>query len=112
MNDIPALGTHGANAKQVFETTAMAFSGHQVGTYSRPVTWGWQTNAKGKFSRIPFALLSNDVPTGTFAAAAGVWNATKTAAGAAHRKSPVAAARCTSRDDSWIVKNPAQPIDT
>jgi hypothetical protein len=112
MNDIPALDPHGANAKQVFETTAMAFSGHQAGTYYGSVTWGWQTNAKGKFSRIPFARLSNDVPTGTFAAAAGLWNATKTAAGAAHLNLPVASGRWTNRDDSRIVKNPAKAIDT
>jgi hypothetical protein len=112
MNDLPALDPHGANAKQIFETTAMAFSGHQAGTYYGSVTWGWQTNAKGKFSRIPFALLSNDVPTGTFAAAAGLWNATKTAAGAAHLRLPMGFGRWTNRDDSVIVKNPAKAVDT
>jgi len=112
MNDLPTLDPHGANAKQVFETTAMAFSGHQAGTYYGSVTWGWRTNAKGKFSRLPFALLSNDAPSETLAAAGGLWNATKTAAGTAHLHLPMAFGRWTSRDDSAIVKNPVKAIDT
>ncbi len=112
MNDQPQIPGHGANAKQIFETTAMAFSGHQAGTYYGSVKWGWQTNAKGKFSKLPFTLLSNDVPTATFAEAAGLWNAAKNASGAAHIRLPVALGRWTIVDDTQIVKNPAKAVAT
>jgi hypothetical protein len=110
MNDAPTLPAHGANAKQVFETTAMAFSGHQAGTYYGSVKWGWQT--KGKFSRLPFTLLSNDVPTAVFAEAAGLWNASKNVSGAAHIRLPVALGRWTNVDDTQVVKNPAKALGT
>ena len=112
MNDAPALPGHGANAKQIFETTAMAFSGHQTGTYYGSVSWGWETNAKGKFHRLPFTLLSSDVPTGTFATAVGLWNASKNVSGAAHMRLPMALGRWTSIDGTQVVKNPAKAVDT
>jgi hypothetical protein len=112
LHDAPTLPAHGANAKQVFETTAMAFSGRQAGTYYGSVRWGWKTNAAGKFSRLPFSLLSNDVPTGTFVSAAALWNKTKTAAGTAHIRLGVAFGRWTNHDDSQIVGNPAKAVDT
>jgi hypothetical protein len=112
MNDAPALPGHGANAKQIFETTAMAFSGHQSGTYYGSVRWGWETNAKGKFHRLPFTLLSSDVPTATFATAAGLWNTTKNLSGAAHLRLPVALGRWTKVDDTQVVTSPAKALDT
>jgi hypothetical protein len=112
MNDQPQIPGHGANAKQIFETTAMAFSGHQAGTYYGSVKWGWQTDAKGKFSKVPFTLLANDVPTATFAEAAGLWNAAKNASGAAHIRLPVALGRWTTVDDTQVVKNPAKAVGT
>jgi hypothetical protein len=47
MNDEPALPAHGANASQIFETTALAIEGAQTGTSYGSVRWGWRTNAAG-----------------------------------------------------------------
>ena len=82
--DIPTLEGHGANASQIFESTALALTGAQAGSYYGSVQWGWRTNAAGKFSRLPLTLKSEGAPSASFNAARRLWNTTKTAAGAAH----------------------------
>jgi hypothetical protein len=58
----------------VFETTAVALSGTQDGSYYGSVEWGWRTDAAGALSQVPFRLISQGVPSAGFLAAAAAWN--------------------------------------
>jgi len=79
LHDAPKLTARGTNAEQLFETAALAIDGNQEGMYYGSVEWGWRTDAKGVFTRLPFKVKSKAVPTSTFMKAAQVWNADKTA---------------------------------
>lgn len=66
------------NSKQIFETTATAIEGEQIGTYYGSVAWGWERDGAGKFTRLPFRVKDPDVGSESFHGAADRWNADKT----------------------------------
>ncbi len=70
------------DSSQLFETTALAIKGTQAGTYYGSVRWGWRTDSAGAFTKEPFAVASQGVPSATFMKAAGIWNAAKDSTGA------------------------------
>ncbi|HEV8580903.1 MAG TPA: DUF4157 domain-containing protein [Thermoanaerobaculia bacterium] len=76
LKDKPSLQGHSKNASQEFETAALAVEGTQSGTYMGSVTWGWNVDAKGKFTLMPLTLKSKGDPSGEFLAAARQWNKT------------------------------------
>lgn len=73
MSDTPTRAA-APNTGMEFETTALALEGAQQGAYYGSVRWGWQSNASGTVTRIPFTLVSEGVPSQNFLAAAGQWN--------------------------------------
>lgn len=81
LKDTPQLPNRGANATQIFETTALSLEGAQANTYYGSVQWGWKTDAAGKFTKLPLTLVSSGVPTPTFMKAAELWNKSKTEGG-------------------------------
>ncbi|MEO6327904.1 MAG: hypothetical protein ABIO55_03190, partial [Ginsengibacter sp.] len=74
LHDTPTRPVTGKNSGQVFETTAVAIEGVQEGTYYGSVSWGWETDAGGKFSVVPIAVTSKAAPTERFFKAAEGWN--------------------------------------
>jgi hypothetical protein len=80
LHDSPTLNTRQAGASTLFETTAIAIEGAQKDTYYGSVSWGMQTDAEGKLSKVELAKASDAVPTQNFMAAAKQWN-TSTARG-------------------------------
>lgn len=74
LNDTPMLPARTKNAEQMFETTALATDGVQSGTYYGSVQWGWRTDNKGRFQRLPFKVVSEGAPSATFNKAAEIWN--------------------------------------
>ena len=72
--DQPSLPGRKKNAAQTFETAALAVEGKQSGTYMGSVSWGWSTDAAGKFTKLPFSLKSKGKPSAAFIAAAKQWN--------------------------------------
>ncbi|WP_339734491.1 DUF4157 domain-containing protein [uncultured Sunxiuqinia sp.] len=95
LHDAPMQPGRSKNAEQLFETTALAIDGTQKGTYYGSVQWGWRTDSKAKFSRIPFAVQSQGTPSSTFLKAAEIWNTTKTSKGESSLNLPV-------EDVKWI----------
>jgi hypothetical protein len=73
MMDRPA-GLSAPSTGMEFETTALAIEGTQAGTYYGSVKWGWNIDAAGTVTRLPFTVASQGVPTQNFLAAAGLWN--------------------------------------
>jgi hypothetical protein len=112
IEDTPVLDPHGANASQIFESTAIAMRGVQAGVYYGSVRWGWRTNAAGKFHRLPLTLVSDDAPSASFNAARRLWNTTKTAAGVAHVRLSGVLTRFAVADDVEMVADPADPAAT
>jgi hypothetical protein len=112
LKDTPTLPGHGANASQIFEVTALAVGGVQEGTYYGSVRWGWQTDAANKFTKLPLSLVSNDVPSKTFAAAVPLWGANKTSLGKDTIPLPLAEGMYTNVPGVWLVGNPAKFKDT
>ena len=108
LKDTPTLPDRGANASQMFESTALAIEGTQEGSYYGSVQWGWQTDAKGDFTKLPLTVVSNDVPSGTFAAAADKWNSSKTDGGDETLDLNVASGKFTNHERVWLVSNPSQ----
>jgi hypothetical protein len=88
LRDVPQLPARGANAEQIFETTVLAIDGAQAGTYYGSVQWGWRSNAKGRFRRLPMKLISMGVPSATFMKSAELWNANPTSTGATTMQLP------------------------
>jgi hypothetical protein len=72
--DTPSLPGRAKNASQEFETVALAVDGNQAGTYMGSVSWGWSTDGAGKFSKMPFKLVSKGDPSKAFNEAAKQWN--------------------------------------
>jgi hypothetical protein len=66
---------------QVFETTALALTGTQKGTYYGSVQWGWQRDGTAKFSLVDFKTVSKGALSAGFQAAAKKWNDSQTSAG-------------------------------
>lgn len=75
--DSPMLGGAGNNSEQIFETTALALEGSQQGIYYGSVEWGWRIDNKGTFTRLPFKVISQGVPSVNYLTAATIWNASK-----------------------------------
>jgi uncharacterized protein DUF4157 len=105
--DGPTLSSAKKETKQVFESTALAIKGTQEGTYYGSVQWGWEKNAAGKVDKLPFKLVSNDVPSEVFAQAAGIWNKAKTSTGSNTIALPVVEGKYTNTEGVWLVSNPA-----
>jgi hypothetical protein len=74
MVDPPNLKYADKNSSQIFETTALALSGAQQGTYYGSIKWGWETDKEGNHKLIPIEVISMGVPTATFMKAAKLWN--------------------------------------
>ena len=74
LHDEPKLSDRGANAKQEFETTALAIKGVQKDSYYGSVRWGWETNQDGDFSKIALVKVSDARPSENFRKAVQVWN--------------------------------------
>lgn len=72
--DRPVLPGRDKNAGQVFETAALAVEGVQEGSYMGTVSWGWTSDGTGAFTKKPLTLVSADVPSEGFMAAAEQWN--------------------------------------
>jgi Domain of unknown function (DUF4157) len=106
LKDTPTLPGHGPNSGQIFEATAVALAGGQAGTYYGSVQWGWQSDSANKFTKLPLALLVKDVPSATFASAAGRFAATPTSTGATAMPLPTAAGKFTNVIDAELVANP------
>lgn len=83
------------NTGMEFETTALAIEGAQQGTYYGSVKWGWQSDASGTITKIPFTLVSQGVPSQNFLAAAGQWNAVTAGGTLKARNSPTQMYRLT-----------------
>jgi Domain of unknown function (DUF4157) len=77
--DRPSLPGRGNNAGQTFETAALGVEGVQSGVYMGSVSWGWQVDGAGTFSKLPLTLKTKGNPTPEFTAAAKQWNKWKTA---------------------------------
>jgi hypothetical protein len=75
--DGPELQGRANNSSQVFESAALALEGRQQGTFMGSVQWGWKVDGGGKFEKLDLKLMSNDVPTESFMAAARQWNDSK-----------------------------------
>jgi hypothetical protein len=80
--DAPRRPRAEKNARHIFETTALATKGVQVGTYYGSVRWGWRTDAAGAFTKIPLSVVSQGVPSSTFMKAGQIWNDVKSSTGA------------------------------
>ena len=74
LHDAPTLAPIGKNSEQLFETTALAISGNQEGTYYGSVEWGWRTDASNTFTQIPLTIKSNGTPTSSLLKSAEIWN--------------------------------------
>lgn len=79
--DAPKLPAAGNNSEQVFETTALALEGSQQDIYYGSVQWGWRIDNKGTFTRLPFRVISQGVPSVNFLTAATIWNVSKASFG-------------------------------
>lgn len=93
LSDSPTLVGAQNNSKQIFETTAVAVKGTQAGTYYGSVKWGWQTDGRGTFTKVPFTVISQGVPSSTFMKTAKLWNAAKDTTGADTADLPIAATK-------------------
>src|SRR5262249_22975726 len=81
LKDKPCIRDAQKNSGQTFEATALAIEGTQAGTYYGSVSWGWKTDEKEAFSKLPLAVVSRGVPGKNFLASAARWNDTKTSEG-------------------------------
>lgn len=75
MHDKPK-GNKNNNSKKEFETTALAIDGAQKGTYYGSVTWGYEVDGSGNYTKMPFSLESEGTPSNKFMATAEAWNDT------------------------------------
>ncbi len=81
LKDTPKIHTASKDSLQVFETTAVAIKGKQKDSYYGSVSWGWKTDSKGLFKKLPLQVASQGVPSSSFLKAAEIWNASKTSKG-------------------------------
>ncbi|MCP4366860.1 MAG: DUF4157 domain-containing protein [Deltaproteobacteria bacterium] len=79
--DGPTRSGAAKDSRHIFETTALAIKGTQSGAYYGSVRWGWRTDSKSNFTKIPLQVVSQGVPSSTFMKAAEIWNASKTSTG-------------------------------
>ena len=107
LKDTPQLAP-APDASQIFESTALAIAGQQEGTYYGSVKWGWETDAAGKFTKLPLSVVSKDVPSGIFAEAAKLWNTGKTSKGKATIGLPTVVGKYTKTQGAWLVNDPSK----
>jgi hypothetical protein len=86
----------------------LAVSGDQEGTYYGSVSWGWETDAAGKFKKLPLSLVSNDVPTATFGEASKIWNTGKSSTGEDNLDLPIVEGKYTNTAGVHLVSNPSR----
>jgi Domain of unknown function (DUF4157) len=77
--DKPKMPGRGNNAAHTFETAALAVEGTQNGVYMGSVSWGWTTDAAGKYTKLPLTLVGKGNPSAEFKTAAQQWNKSTTA---------------------------------
>ncbi|OJJ18858.1 hypothetical protein BKI52_25130 [marine bacterium AO1-C] len=65
------------NTYHKLETTALAISGNQKGTYYGSVQWGWGLDANGKYYTVPLKVVSEGFVSPSFLKAAEIWNKSK-----------------------------------
>jgi hypothetical protein len=81
MYDKPTQVNVEKDSSNIFETTAVGLKGTQTGVYYGSVQWGWRTDSAGTFTKIPFSVVSQGVPSSSFMKAAELWNAGKDSTG-------------------------------
>jgi hypothetical protein len=86
--DPPALSSTRKETKIVFETAALAVAGNQAGIYYGSVEWGWQKNAAGKVTKLPFRIVDKYAPSINFFHAKVYWGQSKTLSGVPTLKLP------------------------
>ena len=89
LKDTPMRPGAQKDSRHIFETTALATKGAQTGTYYGSVRWGWRTDAKGVFTKLPLEKVSDGVPSSTFLKAAGIWNPGTSSTGAQNVDLPI-----------------------
>jgi hypothetical protein len=108
MHDKPTLPNRGKNASQLFESTVLVTDGTQIGTYFGSVSWGWETDGTGAFSKKDLSVVSNDVPSGTFAEATKLWNDSKTSDDKETLDLPIVSGKYTNYPRVWLVSEPSK----
>ncbi|MCX9009873.1 MAG: DUF4157 domain-containing protein [Candidatus Methanoperedens sp.] len=93
--DAPSRSNAAKDSRHIFETTALATKGAQAGTYYGSVRWGWRTDNKGNFTKIPLSKVSDGVPSSTFIKAAEIWNPSKSSTGAENVDLPIVDVKVT-----------------
>ena len=58
--------------------------------------WGWRTDAKGVFTKLPLEKVPDGVPSSTFLKAAGIWNPGKSSTGKDNLDLPIPDVQVTS----------------
>ena len=89
LKDKPMRSGAQKDSRHIFETTALATKGAQAGTYYGSVRWGWRTDAKGTFTKLPLEKVSDGVPSSSFLKAAGIWNPGTSSTGAQNVDLPI-----------------------
>ncbi len=113
LHDKTGLNLASKDSGQIFETTALAIKGIQKDTYYGSVEWGWRTDSKGNFSKIPFKVVHEGMPSSTFLKSAEIWNASKTSKGESTLNLPtvdvkIATAPITGQYPSGFIGPPLQ----
>ncbi|MGY3051881.1 hypothetical protein ACVWYG_000068 [Pedobacter sp. UYEF25] len=108
--DSPRIAGSSKNSSQIFETTALATKGVQVGTYYGSVQWGWRTDAAGVHTLVPLSPISQGVPSKTFMTAAGIWNTAKDSTGADTVDLPIVDVKVTTSAISEAEEAPIQTM--
>jgi hypothetical protein len=109
IGDRPSIGGHPKLSGQKFETTALALTGAQAGTYYGSVEWGWKSDEHNKVDKLPLKLVSKDAPGATFAEAARLFAADTTSTGAKTIALPTVEGKFTNVVDAKLVANPSSP---
>jgi hypothetical protein len=89
LTDVPQLLDAAKNSHQIFETTALATKGVQVGSYYGSVRWGWRTDDAERFTKIELQKVSDGVPSATFLKSAELWNSGKSSRDVANIALPI-----------------------
>jgi hypothetical protein len=109
--DTPRRDGAQTDSHQVFETTALATKGAQLGTYYGSIRWGWRTDAAGNLTTIPLEKVSDGVPSSTFLKAAGLWNQGASESGAANIDLPLPDVKVTTAPITVQPPAPAPAVE-
>lgn len=90
LRDFPKITNAASNSSAYFETTALAISGEQKGTYYGSVKWGWKTDALGNHAPLVPGAVSQGTPTATFMKSAKLWNSSSNDGGKRVKPIPLA----------------------